>query len=295
MHLDKKNIFLILTLVFYIHTAFAKDIQIITSFYPLSFLIENIAPPSDDLDNLTDLDPHKFSPSPQDIIAIQQADLFIYFSQYLEFWADVVAKKRNKKTIAIEKNLARLFFKTKKTLPSKKTHKQHHFIDTHLWLDAYAMSQIASFLGAELAKINPQKKKNYLKNAKKLTDRFLQTHQNYQSSLKNCLQNTIITTHNFLGYLSRRYNFEIYPIKGSSTLDKPSAKTILFLKKIAQKKISYILIENTAPKKWINILLQETSLKTLSIDNLAFRQKENYFERAKHNLQSLQKGLNCKI
>lgn len=283
----KNTIAFILSFLFFWQVLFAKNIQLVTSFYPLAFLIENIAPNSL-LENLTNSDPHQFSPTPKNIISINQADLLIYFSQYLEFWATDIAKE--KKKLSIEKNIPHLFFKLGK---NQKQENHHQLQDPHIWLDIFAMSEITLFLGKELAKIDKENKEIYLQNAEKLSNKFLQLHQNYQTSLKNCLADSLITTHNFLGYLSRRYKFGVYAITGFSTLDQPSAKTILHLKKIANQKTNYILIENTISKKWADILLRETQLKSLPIDNLVWRQKKDYFARAKNNLQTLQKALNC--
>jgi zinc transport system substrate-binding protein len=156
------------------------------------------------------------------------------------------------------------------------------------------MAEIATALGAELGKIHPQKEKIYKKNAQALKEKLLQQHQQYKTTLASCKRTGFIVTHDFLGYLARRYDFQTHPIKGLSTLDEPSAKGILELKKLSKKNISFLLAEDNFPSGLADILIKETNLTLLPIDNLTIA-KENldYFLRMKNNFQSIQKALGC--
>lgn len=285
---------IICSFYFFSATVFAKEpLKIITSFYPLAFVLEEIAPDSI-LENLTEKNSHKFSPTPKNIIAINNADLFVYFSNDLEIWAPEITAQRKKTSISIQKKLPHLFFQLKKN--NQKQHTKHKYlpttVDPHLWLDPFAMSKIANLLGKELAKLNKKKAKNYYQKAQKLEKEFFQIHQLYQNSLKNCKQKGLIVTHDFLGYLARRYKFQTYTITGINTLDKPSGKRILELKKLSKKNISFLLVEKKNPTKFADILLQETSLTSLSIDTLTWK-NSNYFLRMKNNLQTIQTALGC--
>ena len=86
-----------------------EKIEIITSFYPLFFLTEQIA---GDLGKVTNLagsvDVHEYQPSPQDLVQINQANLVIAQGAQLEPWTASVfpeLKEKGVKTLTVTKNL----------------------------------------------------------------------------------------------------------------------------------------------------------------------------------------------
>ena len=337
----------------FITISFAKQATIVTSFYPLYFLTKKIAPQEKIL-SLSNRDIHHFSPSPQNILTIQKADLFFYFSEHLEPWAKKAAENRKNTTVNIQKKITELYSKEdlhhdndkedlhhdndkedlhhdndKKHLhhdndkedlhhDNDKKHlhhdndkedlhhdndkedlhhdndKEHLHHDPHLWLDPLVMADITKLIEKELIKWNSKKKEIYNKNAEKLIKQFLEIHQEYKENIRGCQYEGFILTHNFLGHLAERYHFKTYNISGLSTLDEPSAKTILELKKLPLEKVAFILVEENSPSNFGNILLEQTKLQSLTIDNLTWKKEANYLTRLKNNLQSIKKALGCK-
>ena len=276
------------------------DKKIITSYYPLYFVAKNIAP-NWQITNLTQQDPHKFSPSPKDVLRVQKADLFFYLSGELEFWApDLIAKSKN--GFSIEEKLPSLFFHLDDNHDKHDDHDKHGDhddhdhggVDPHVWLDPLAMEKITLFLGKEFAKLDKKNSKILLNNSKKLAKKFSSLHKFYQSSLKNCQRKEFILSHNFLGYLARLYDFETYNIRGLSTLDEPSGKTILKLKKLAEGRDFYFLKENDSYNQIAEILQKEAGIKSLYIDNLATGIGGNFVKRMQKNAVSLKTALACK-
>ena len=364
-----KKLLLFTLFGFIIINTYAYNKKIITSYYPLYFIAKNIAPDWE-ITNLSEQDPHKFSPSPQDILRTQKADLFIYFSKELEFWApELIAK--NKNGFSIKQKLPLLFFhlsegkEESKDDKDHKDHKDHHEhedhkghkdhhehedhkghkdhhenedhkdhedhkghkdhhenedhkghkdhhenedhkdhedheehnhssgVDPHVWLSPLAMEKITLLLGEEFAKIDSENSNNLLNNSKILAKKFSLLHDTYQDSLKNCKRNEVILSHNFLGYLSRLYGFQTYNIAGLSTLDEPSGKTILKIKKLGKEKNLYFLKENFSSNQIAEILQKEANIKSLYIDNLTTN-RGDFLERMQKNASSLKIALVCK-
>ena len=272
-------------------TSFAKEtLKVVTSFSPLAFVVQKIAPEVI-LENLTNADPHKFYPSAKNIIAINNADLFIYITDSLEVWAKNLAQQRKKQTISIQGELPELFLAIQLD-SSQNESKAVKLLDPHIWLDPVAMSKITILLGAEIAKLDPSQQEFYSQRAENLKNIFLQIHQQYKNILASCKKNTVIVSHDFMGYLAERYKFITYSLSGFTTLAKPSAESILKFKKLVKKEVNFILVEENTPHRFADILLQETSAQFLVIDNLAWK-SEGYLSRMRQNLHQLKTALVC--
>src|SRR5688572_6353527 len=76
---------------------------IVTSFYPMQYIAERIAGDDATVEALVPagVEPHDWEPSPNDIVSIQNARVFVYLG-ILESWADqVVADLDTGRTIVI--------------------------------------------------------------------------------------------------------------------------------------------------------------------------------------------------
>ncbi|MBR3133143.1 MAG: zinc ABC transporter substrate-binding protein [Clostridia bacterium] len=68
-------------------------IQIVTTVFPLYDFIKNVGGDRVDVSMIipSGVDVHDYEPTPQDIIKINDADLFIYMGDDLEFWAKSIS------------------------------------------------------------------------------------------------------------------------------------------------------------------------------------------------------------
>ena len=72
-------------------------IQIIATIFPNYDFARQIAGDKAEVTMLlpTGTESHSYEPTPQDIIKINEADLFIYTGEYMETWADNIIKSTN--------------------------------------------------------------------------------------------------------------------------------------------------------------------------------------------------------
>lgn len=283
-----------------------KSIQIITSFYPLKFLTQEITGNTQQVINLAgSTDVHDYIPSPQDIVKLNQADLIILQGNYLEAWSEDLIPQLQKKNIPILEVTKHIELRKDKDHNQdeeyesdhheEENHEEHHQhenhenheehqeekqhdqdhhnhhhgeFDPHTWLDPILAQDMIDLITKELIKINPDQKSLYLTNAKNLKDKFQTLHKKFQTQLQQCKNQEVIISHNALGYLEDRYKFKTHPITGFSTQDQPSAKILSQLKEEAAKGITHILIEENNIQKFAQTLAQETGLQTLTINPL---------------------------
>ena len=114
----------------------SPQIQTSVSFYPLAYLVEQIAGKNAHLITITPagMEPHDFEPSPTDIAKIYGSKIFIFNGNGLEPWAEKIAgdvsKEQNTSVIKLSDYLASI---TEPTIGA----------DPHFWLDPNNMSLAA--------------------------------------------------------------------------------------------------------------------------------------------------------
>ncbi len=72
----------------------SKKIKIVTTFYPVYEFTKNVAKDNAEIKLLipSSIEPHEWEPTPKDVGSIQNADLFIYNSPYMETWVPNIEK-----------------------------------------------------------------------------------------------------------------------------------------------------------------------------------------------------------
>ncbi len=72
----------------------SDKLHIVTTFYPMYEFTKQIVKDKGDVDLLipSSVEPHDWEPTPKDIANIQDADLFVYNSEYMETWVPSTEK-----------------------------------------------------------------------------------------------------------------------------------------------------------------------------------------------------------
>ncbi|RVU86299.1 hypothetical protein EOL70_02295 [Leucothrix sargassi] len=95
--------------------------SIVTSFYPLAYMAEQIVGDNAEVINLAgSVDVHDYTPSPRDLVKLNKSDLVLFQGAELEAWADDVIpglKEKGVATFEVSSNL---------TLAKMEEHEDHH-------------------------------------------------------------------------------------------------------------------------------------------------------------------------
>ena len=256
-------------------------------------------------------DAHNILLSPQQIIQINKANLIIYLSDiYFETWLKKPLEQINKKIKVVEVADTITLQPSNQSNKeehheehneeehhehSKEHHEEHsHFLDPHFWLDPVLMQGAVDLVAKEIINVDSANKSFYQKNAANLKQKFKKLNQDFEKAITKCNNRNIIVSHDFLGYLAKRYNFKVFPIAGISTLDEPSAKSLIDLKKVAKNKINYILAEPGSVTKFANVLATESNLTKLAFYPLSYNFKQEGFLKLMYkNIKNLKIALDC--
>lgn len=190
------------------------------------------------------VDPHTYQPTARDNTRILQADLIIFNGFHLEAkLSDILESLHNKSSVA----LSAIVPEHKKIFVSKEIVDPHFWFDTDIW-------KLAAFEVAEqLAVLVPEQKTVFFENAKAYAAQ-LDVQEAKISALMKAVDRknrVLVSAHDAFGYFSKKYDWEVLPLQGVSTVTEASAfKVKKIVQEIIQKKIPAIFVETSvSPRK----------------------------------------------
>ncbi|MFT7507624.1 MAG: zinc transport system substrate-binding protein [Acidimicrobiales bacterium] len=296
-----------------------EKLSIVTSFYPLQFILEQIV---GDLGTITNIgegkDPHDFEPTIQNVLALQKADLVVLQGADFEPWGDDVIARLEADGVPVTIATANIELHEgghhdehgedeeheEESDDHEEGHGEEHgdahgdehgTYDPHTWLDPVLFSEVVANLTDEVVLLDPSNATVYRANAATLQSELATLDTEHKNTLAACELDEVITSHDAFGYLAERYEFEIHAIAGLSTQDTPSAITLAGLREEAEEGISAILLEQSSITAYGETLARETGLETLSINPISYIVPvgENYLTLMQSNLNTFAIALKC--
>ena len=264
-------------------------IKIVTTLFPLYDFAKNIG--QDKVDVLLLLPPgveaHSFEPKPNDVIYIDQADIFIYTGSQMEPWVSgLISAIDNKKLTVVDasQNISLLSN------------------DPHIWLDMSNAKTMVNNITESLISKDPGNSQFYKTNAQAYQQKLDQVDQSYFDLIKNCQSKEIVYAgHYAFGYLVSRYGLKYTSAQGVAPDSEPTASDLIGLvNQIKQNNIKYLYYEELSSPKIANIISSETQSKLLflnaahNISKDQFNQGTSFITIMEDNLSSLKTGLDCK-
>lgn len=302
-----------------------SKIHIVTSFYPLAELAEQVGGDLVEVKNLVPpgAEPHDFEPSPKDILAINTADLVVVNGVGFEPWAEKVLptlESKGVKVLDVSKVIPELLQPTEEADHEAMTdeedtheheeehdeeeeheHEHEHFAyDPHFWLDPILYMNQAKAMEKSLSEIAPKHAENFVKNVDAYVAQLKTLDTEFSNGLKSCKLHEIVTNHAAFGYLAKRYNLTMLPISGLSPDSEPSPKRLGELTELVKKDaIKIIFTETLMSPKVSETLAKEAGVQTMVLNPLEgltddeIKAGENYVSVMKKNLGSLRTALEC--
>lgn len=272
-----------------------KKIHVVASFYPLYYFASQIAGDRIAIKNITPagVEPHDYEPTAQDIVSIENSNLFILNGGGLESWGKKVQgnlTSDHTMVISVGQNLANKNF----VVEGKS------IVDPHVWLDPVLAGKEVDSIAKALVAIDPGNASLYEANASLLEEKLNMLDLTYSSGLRSCKVRDFVTSHAAFGYLAERYNLNQVSIAGLSPDEEPSTqKLVETASLVREKKISYIFFESLISSRLSETIASETGAKTLVLDPIeGLSEKDissgkNYFTQMEMNLKNLQLALQC--
>lgn len=294
-------------------------LKIVASFYPVVEFTKQIAGDHAEVIGLipSGAEPHDWEPSPKDVTAILEADVFVY-NGIVEGWAE--------KTLASAKNNHRIDVEASKGIElmegthdhdhdhgeegheekgsdedshKEEDHVEDKHLDPHVWLDPALAQQEVRHIQAALEQVDPEHKADYKKNADVYIEKLKALDEKFKSELSGVKHKEFVTQHAAFGYLAKAYGLTQIPIAGLSPDEEPSPEEMVKVVAFAREhKLKTIFFETLVDPKIAQTIADEIGAKTDVLNPLEGLTEEDsskgldYIGIMSNNLAGLVKALN---
>lgn len=266
----------------------AGGLKIVTTIYPFTDLTQKIAGDKTTVIGIVPggVEPHDYEPTPQDIVTIRSAQIFIYNGlPSLEAWLPKVLPFVPQVTQLDASTLIEI-------IPG----------NPHYWLDPRNNERVAEKIRDLLIEKDPANSDFYQRNTETLKATLEEVDQQYlaQLSPKSCELRDIIVSHDAYGYMAQRYGFTTNSIAGLSPDAEPDAQTIAqLINFVHAKNIPYILFETLTSPRISETIANEAGVQTLMLNPIEGLTEEDIANHRdmisimRDNLTTLKKALKC--
>jgi len=242
-------------------------INVVTTIAPQKELIKSVGK---DLVNITVLvppgaEPHTFEPTPSQMRAVADADLYIMNGAGLEFWMDRLLQV-NKKMLVVD---------TSKGIDL--IWESGGEADPHIWLSLRnAIVQLENIYQG-LVQVDPDNRDFYLKNKEEYVQKLQSLDAELNQSFSNAHRKIFVVHHPAWTYFARDYNLDQVPLMENEK--EPGPKYLGEVIDLARKNnITAIFVEPEFNPKAAEVIAKEMNASIIDLDPLA----ENYLENMRH-------------
>lgn len=246
---------------------------------------------------------HDYDPTPSDMIAINNGDLFIYTGKYMEPWAENILESIDNKELNIldaSKNITLC-----KSEEDDHNHDQqetdHYEYDPHIWTSPKNAVIMVNNILEELILIDPDNEGYYRSNAEK----YISEIEKIDSDIRNVVENAEYDTIYFGGRFALLYFVREYGLNYVSAFDSCSSETEPSAKLVAQiidemkaNGAGTVYYEELSEPKTAQAIADEIGGDILllhschNVSSEDFKNGATYVSIMKQNVENLKKGLN---
>lgn len=251
---------------------------------------------------------HDYEPTPQDIINIEESDLFFYLGKDLEPWGDTitsgVSNQSNIKEIANGIPLIENEEFEKEYLNADEHEEEHHEkYDTHIWLDPTKSIQLVRNIAKELSEKDPANAQYYNKNAENYIAKLEKLDSEIEAVIKNSNQKEIAFGGPFsYAYFIKRYNLKFVTAYDSCGENgEPSVDKIFkVIEEIKANNIPVVFYKELSSGNIVKTISEETGAQRLEFNSVhTVTQKQldsgaTYLSIMYQNLENLKQALPSK-
>ena len=255
-------------------------------------------------------DAHSYDPTAQDLIKIQNADLFVYIGGEMEKWSDKVLEAledTDNKVICIADDIETVKEKEVDGAEEEDDHEnedehEEGAFDEHIWTSPSNAIKMVQTLEKAMEEIDSQNSSKYKENSEKYIAQIKEVDKKIQNVVDNKKRDRLV----FGDKMPMQYFIDYYNLKasaafnGCSTETEPSASTIAYLEnKVKEENIPVVLYVELNPGKVAKIIATEAdngceamqiqALHNVTLDD--FKNGETWVSLMERNVDVLKKAL----
>lgn len=291
-----------------------KKISVVATIFPQYDFVRQIAGDNVDLTML--LSPgeetHSYEPTPQDIIKIQNCDVFIYVGGESDEWIDGILSSINTSKMKIislmdcvdpveEETVKGMEHEHSDEEDTDSENSEAPEYDEHVWTSPKNVIKIVDKITEALCEIDLNNKSIYQENSDNYVDKLNQLDLDFKTVVDNSSRKTVIFGDRFpLRYFVDAYGLDYYAaFPGCSEDTEPSAATVAFLiDKVKTENIPVVFYIEFSNEKIADSICEATGAKKLlfhschNISKVDFESGVTYLDLMKQDVQTLKEALN---
>ena len=197
---------------------------------------------------------HSYEPTPADIMAVQQCDLFLYLGGESDTWVETILESVEPQGTTL-RMIDCVDLLEEETVEGMESHEDEHDhdeglglgevvgYDEHVWTAPRNAAQITRAIGAEMEALDPSNAAFYAANAADYAGQIEALDREFADFFAGVADRTMVFGDRFpLRYFADEFDIPYYAaFPGCSTQTEPSAATIAFLtKKVREEGISTV-------------------------------------------------------
>lgn len=291
----------------------ADGLSIVCTTFPQYDFLKNILGSDDALTLLLDdgADLHSYEPTAQDIIAIGNADLFVYIGGASDKWVEGALRSANNpglRTIALMDLVNTYKEEYVAGMEHNHSHENgeihggdHSGEDEHIWLSVKNAAIITEKLCDAVCETDPENAELYKSTAKDYISELNELDSQYQSVVNSASRNVLLFADRFpFRYLIEDYKLTYHAaFAGCSSESEASFETMAYLiDKTKELSLPAVMIIDNSDGSLAETVSAESGAKILSLDSCQsvsmadINQGVNYLDIMKSNLEVLTEALN---
>lgn len=261
-------------------------------------------------DNLTLLikpgqEVHTFDPSPEDIVSVMDADLFIYIGGESDVWADDILASLGSDAPAVARMFDSIDPLEEETVEGMESGDEEPgagaAYDEHIWTSPLNAAKMVYYIRDKLAALDPENEKTYTANADAYVEDIMALDTAFRNVVESAARREFIFGDRFpFLYFAREYGLTYYAaFPGCTGETEPSAQTVTFLiDKIEEDGIPAVYQIELSTGNIAKTLSAETGAEILTFHSLQnvtqteFDAGETYVSIMWKNVEALERGLN---
>lgn len=303
--MKKRIMMFVLALMLLCGSALAENLTVVATNFPCYDLARQIAGEQAEVKMLIrpGTEVHSFEPSPSDILAIGNADLFVYIGGESDAWADDILDSFGAdvpQTVRLMDDVVAV--KTEHEHEEEHEHDAHHSdLDEHIWTSPKNTLLMLRAVENALCEIQPENADSFHVNADAYALEIEAIDQKLESIVANGQRDTLVFADRFpFVYLVNDYHLNYVAAFASCTSEtEPSAQTMVqLIQTIAQIKAPVVYTIEMSTGTIAKTIAEETGVEILTLHSAQtvtqeeFEAGETYVSLMQKNLDAIEKGLN---
>lgn len=293
-------------------TAENGGVKIVTTIFPPFDFARNVAGDKASVKQLLPVgaESHSYEPAPQDIITLQNCDLFIYTGGESDVWIDDILSslgEKAPKTLKLLDCVDPLCEEYVDGMQSEHDHDSHDHehddeeYDEHVWTSPKNAVKITERIADAISAIDPENADSYAENSAEYIAKLNAVDKKLTETVASSARKTIVVGDRFpFRYLAEHYGLEYYAaFPGCSSDSDASAATIIFLtEKVKSEQIPAVLYIEFSTHKVADAVADSAKVgiellhSCHNVTNEQIKSGVDYISLMEQNIEVLKKVLN---